>query len=306
MASIQTQNFRLENNLDESMGRRASNSNISVVPQFSPVPSPKDIGRVPVRGFGEVQLEQVIVDPGQPRVEFNDDEIERLAQSIRDKGQLQPIRVRWDASHEKWVIIAGERRFRATQAAGLSSIQCYFHEGEISKSEILEQQLIENLLREDLRPMEEARAYAALMELNDWNGKQVAAALRVSPSRVSRGLGSARFARSHAGANRFGQLSKSVAYELTKLKRCSNGQRLARRFRRVRLSPSGEATSLVNQRRGKRKAPSANSSQTFAGENGIRVVVTYRKQQNYHDLLEALEAIVEEVRLRIDNNVHLT
>ena len=305
MASTKRRISELENNLDESMGRRASSSNISVVPQFSPVPSPKDIGRVPVRGFGEVQLEQVIVDPGQPRVEFNADEIERLAHSIREKGQLQPIRVRWDASHEKWVIIAGERRFRATQVAGLSSIQCYFHEGEISESEILEQQLIENLLREDLKPIEEARAYAALMELNDWNGKQVAAALRLSPSRVSRGLALLDLPAAMQRQIETGQLGKTAAYELSKLKDEEMLERVAADSAESAVT-TRQATSLVNQRRGKRKAPSANSSQTFAGENGIRVVVTYRKQQNYHDLLEALEAVVEEVRLRIDNNVHLT
>jgi ParB family chromosome partitioning protein len=265
-----------------------------VVPQFSPVPSPKDIGRVPVRGFGEVQLEQVIVDPGQPRVEFNDDEIERLAHSIREKGQLQPIRVRWDAQQEKWVIIAGERRFRATQVAGLSSIQCYFHEGEISESEILEQQLIENLLRADLKPIEEARAYAALMDLNDWNGKQVAAALRLSPSRVSRGLALLDLPAAMQRQVEAGQLGDEEVLE-----------RVAADSAESAVT-TRQATSLVNQRRGKRKASSATSSQTFAGENGIRVVVTYRKQQNYHDLLEALEAVVDEVRLRIDNNVHLT
>lgn len=302
MASTKRRISELENNLDESMGRRASNSNISVVPQFSPVPSPKDIGRVPVRGFGEVQLEQVIVDPGQPRVEFNDDEIERLAHSIREKGQLQPIRVRWDASHEKWVIIAGERRFRATQVAGLSSIQCYFHEGEISESEIRMLQLIENLLRADLKPIEEARAYAALMDLNDWNGKQVAAALRLSPSRVSRGLALLDLPAAMQRQIETGQLGKTAAYELSKLK----DEEVLERVASESAVTTRQATSLVNQRRGKRKAPSATSSQKFAGENGIRVVVTYRKQQNYHDLLEALEAVVEEIRLRIDNNVHLT
>ena len=66
----------------------------------------------------------------------------------------------------------------------LAAIECYFHADEMSPSEVLEQQLIENLLREDLKPVEEARAYAALMELNGWTGKQVAERLRVPASRV--------------------------------------------------------------------------------------------------------------------------
>jgi len=70
----------------------------------------------------------------------------------------------------------------------LAAIECYFHADEMSPSEVLEQQLIENLLREDLKPVEEARAYAALMELNGWTGKQVAERLRVPASQVSRAL----------------------------------------------------------------------------------------------------------------------
>src|SRR5690606_17908605 len=124
----------------------------------------------------------------QPRLEFADEAIERLAASIRDKGQLSAIRVRWSDDHQKWIIIAGERRWRATQRAGLPTIDCYFHEEEISRSEVLEQQLIENLLREDLKPVEQAKAFAGLMDLNEWAAKRVAEALRVQPSTVSRAL----------------------------------------------------------------------------------------------------------------------
>ena len=157
-------------------------------------------------------------------------------------------------------------------------------------------------MREDLKPIEEARAYAALMELNDWNGKQVAAALRLSPSRVSRGLALLDLPAAMQRQIETGQLGKTAAYELSKLK----DEDVLERVAAESAVTTRQATSLVNQRRGKRKAPSATSSQTFPGENGVRVVVTYRKQQNYHDLLEALEAVVDEVRLRIDNNVHLT
>ena len=86
------------------------------------------------------------------------------------------------------MIISGERRWRAAQKAGLTEIECCFREAELSSSEILEEQLIENCLREDLQPIEEAQAFAALMRLNSWTGKEVAKALRVHPSRVSRAL----------------------------------------------------------------------------------------------------------------------
>ena len=70
----------------------------------------KDVGRRPLRNFGRVVISQVIPDPQQPRVEFAEEDLEQLALSIREKGQLSPIRVRWSESLEKWIIISGERR----------------------------------------------------------------------------------------------------------------------------------------------------------------------------------------------------
>ena len=66
-----------------------------------------------------------------------------MAQSIREKGQLCPIRVRWSEKKDAWIIIAGERRWQATKRAALPTIECYFHEEDLTHSDILEQQRIE-------------------------------------------------------------------------------------------------------------------------------------------------------------------
>ncbi len=79
---------------------------------LSPVPQQRDIGRSPLRNVGRLDLDQVIPAPDQPRTEFAEEALERLAQSIRDKGQLSPIRVRWSAGAGKWIIVAGQRRRR--------------------------------------------------------------------------------------------------------------------------------------------------------------------------------------------------
>src|SRR5262245_8959881 len=101
-------------NVDESMGLRLVDLN----PKLTPVPSTKDAGRRPLRQFGKVEVNRIIPDPKQPRVEFSDEALDRLAQSIREKGQLSPIRVRWSDDERKWIIICGERRWRAAQRAG--------------------------------------------------------------------------------------------------------------------------------------------------------------------------------------------
>ncbi|MEM7314002.1 MAG: ParB/RepB/Spo0J family partition protein, partial [Planctomycetota bacterium] len=134
-------------------------------------------------------MNRVERDPSQPRIDFDSSSIDSLAASIRDHGQLQPIRVRWSEETQKWRIISGERRWRATIKAGLPSITCFFDNGQADAGNTLHEQLIENLQREDLRPTEEAQAFAALMDLHGWNGKQLAEALHVSTSKVSRSLG---------------------------------------------------------------------------------------------------------------------
>lgn len=172
-------------NLDESMGVRAG---ADPQPSLAPVPDPRDVGRRPLRNVGRVDIGQVVPDRDQPRAEFSEEGLERLAASIRERGQLAPIRVRWSGPLGKWVIIAGERRWRATRQAGLPTIDCVFVEGELSRGELLAQQLIENLLREDLRAVEEAKAFRQLLTLNAWTGKQLADALRVPASKVTRSL----------------------------------------------------------------------------------------------------------------------
>lgn len=137
-----------------------------------------------------INIDHIEADP-QHREQFDQDSLERLSKSILDEGQLQPIRVRFDANRNggRYVIIAGERRFRACQMAGLQTVDCIVAEGELSDATILRQQVIENALREDLLPSEAGKAYAAAMELEGLNGKELAEKLHISPSTVSRTVG---------------------------------------------------------------------------------------------------------------------
>ncbi len=91
-------------------------------------------------GFGSLQIDQVVPDAQQSRAELAPEALRRLADSIREHGQLAPIRVRRSDELGKWVIIAGERRWRAAKLAGLPAIECYFHSDEMFPSEVLEQQ----------------------------------------------------------------------------------------------------------------------------------------------------------------------
>ena len=149
MAQTRDTLAKIDDHVAESMGVRSTWGPV----RLSPTPRPQDIGRRPSAGFGKVAIAQVGPDPQQPRVEFSSDAIERLAASIRDQGQLSPIRVRWSVELGKWLIIAGERRWRAVTKAGLERITSMFIDRDMSESEIRAEQLVENLLGEDLNGM---------------------------------------------------------------------------------------------------------------------------------------------------------
>lgn len=124
----------------------------------------------------EIMLIDIFPNPGQPRREFDQEKLSELADSIKEHGLLQPILVRPEGS--KYYIIAGERRYRATQIAGLDRINCIVR--DCTDQEMTERALIENIQRADLSPVEEGLAYARLIEEYGLTQEQVA-------KRVSKG-----------------------------------------------------------------------------------------------------------------------
>lgn len=301
MASTRNALEEVSLNVDESMGLRRS----ARTAQLSPVSSAKDIGRRPLRTFGAVDIDRIMPDPDQPRTEFDDGEIERLSASIRAHGQLHPIRVRWDEAFDKWIIITGERRWRATKASGLSNIDCFFVESDMTEGEVREQQLVENLFRSDLKPLEEAKAYQSLMDLNDWNGKQVAEALRVTTSRVSRSLALLDLPPAIQQQVDAGTLPKTSAYEISKLDNSEQQANLADRAASGELSHA-KTVSQIKQRRGKATSkPRKGIHQVYFSDNGLKVTVTAATKVNYHEVELALSEALEEVQHRIRNNIKL-
>jgi len=128
-----------------------------------------------------VALASIRPNPFQPRQAFADDRIEELANSIRQKGILQPLLVR--RANGGFELIAGERRFRAAQRAGLAEVPVAIR--DVDDSELLEIALIENIQRENLNPLEEARAYRRLMDEFHLTQEQVATRVAKDRSTVA-------------------------------------------------------------------------------------------------------------------------
>ena len=114
-------------------------------------------------GTREIPIELIARNPDQPRRAFGDAEIDELAASIREKGVLQPVLVRPAPDAEgQFQLVAGERRWRAAQKAGLRSLPALVR--ELDDLQVLEIAIVENVQRTDLNPLEEALGYRALMD----------------------------------------------------------------------------------------------------------------------------------------------
>jgi ParB family chromosome partitioning protein len=114
-------------------------------------------------GVLEIAVARIHANPGQPRKDFPEAELAELAESVRTKGVLQPILVRPDPRQPgDYQIVAGERRWRAAQRAGLTALPALVR--ELDDMQVLEIAIIENVQRQDLNPIDEAEAYGHLMK----------------------------------------------------------------------------------------------------------------------------------------------
>lgn len=139
--------------------------------------SPTTIGRL-------VSIDQLDPNPLQPRVEIGD--LSELISSVKEHGVLEPLLVKPSAIKGRWMIIAGERRWRAATAAGLREVPCI--EKDVDEEVVAEIALIENMQRKDLTPWEEADGLAALCQRFGYTHEDVARKIGKSRSTVTEAL----------------------------------------------------------------------------------------------------------------------
>jgi ParB family chromosome partitioning protein len=119
-----------------------------------------------------VELSKIRPNPDQPRKYFDEESLKELAQSINDYGQLQPIILKFGDEPDTYILVAGERRYRAHQILGKQEIYAVLTDGGLD-----EVGLIENIQREDLHPLELAESLQRLMEKHGWNQERLAEAI---------------------------------------------------------------------------------------------------------------------------------
>jgi ParB family chromosome partitioning protein len=139
--------------------------------------------------YREIEIASITRDPNQPRVHFEQEKLDELTDSIKTYGVLTPIIVRAAKIPGKYIVVAGERRYRAATKAGLKTIPAIVdREPDQTGERTLAIQLVENLQRADLTPLEKAHAIGALKESYSLSIRDVAEKLGISKSMVQRSL----------------------------------------------------------------------------------------------------------------------
>lgn len=201
----------------------------------------------------EVPLSALKPSPQQPRHGFNETSLRELADSIREKGVLQPILVE-PAQDGTYTIVAGERRVRAARLAGLRTIPVVVR--QFSPQEKLEIALIENVQREDLSPIEQALAYRRLMEMASLSQEQVAVKVGKDRSTVANTLRLLRLPEEAQAALATGAISQGHARALLMIVNPSDQELLLRRMVENGISvreAEGAAAALNRGKKGARK-----------------------------------------------------
>lgn len=202
-----------------------------------------------------IELTRIVADPTQPRRTFDPERLDELASSIRAEGILQPIVVRLDSERDRYVIVHGERRFRASRRAGLTEIPAIVR--DVPHDRLLVHQLMENIVRDDLNAVDRAAAIRALRsQLGDPPWDDVAAAVGIKRSRLFQLLGTGKLSPDAQADIREGRLSEKQSRALQSLSSMKQeamralmvnenlpaaaATRLARAFKDVPVMPEGD------------------------------------------------------------------
>lgn len=239
----------------------------------------------------DVNIDNIVANPFQPRKEFDEENLKSLAASIKRNGVLQPILV-VKLCEGRYQLIAGERRFRATKLAGLSTIPAIIRD-EADERDQLEAAVLENIQREDLNPIEEAEAYKKLMnefghtqeELSETLGKSrshIANILRLLtlPDDVKNFLRERKLTFGHAraliGAENASELAKRIAEQSMNVRETENLLKsLKKSSRRVK---SNESDEMKNEDRRIVDPEISNISHQISSMIGLRVNIKLKNK----------------------------
>jgi ParB/RepB/Spo0J family partition protein len=241
----------------------------------------------------EILIADVLVDP-QVRKEFDPSSLQELAASLKESGQQQPILVR--RLGDTFKLIFGERRLRAAQLAGWTKIRAIVTQVDLTESEIVQRQLIENMQRIDLCPLEVAKGMRQLMDLNGLKAGVVATRLGVSAATVTKHLGLLKLPESLQEQVASGAIAMSAAYELSRVDDAGVRSELAGELATGRLTRDGLAGAIKARSKVDKKDTSGLATRVTALLSGGRTVTVLGPSLNLEGFIEALEELLNKAR----------
>jgi ParB family chromosome partitioning protein len=279
MSKAEQLRARFGGNMNESMNHGGTPPGGS--PGTAPAPTPggspgtagSQEGVTRFREASRIAVDRIIADPAQPRSEFDEEDLRRLAESLKSRGQLQPIRVRWSAEHDRYVILTGERRWRAAAMAGITTMECVVENRVLTPDEILQDQLVENILRADLKPIEQARAFQRLMEVKAWSMRQLGQELHLAHGTVVKALSLLDLPEAVQEMVAQGAIKPATAYEIGKAGTTEDQVELATRVVTEGLTRDQVTTAVKERKTGKSTTPATRAKEEIRLADGTQVTV---------------------------------
>jgi ParB family chromosome partitioning protein len=241
---------------------------------------------------GEVPLERIQRNPNQPRKSFDPDELASLSASVRTHGILQPLVVRQVG--ETFELIAGERRLRAAQDAGLTRVPVRIV--DFNDQEVLEAALVENIQRQDLNPIEKAQGFKEHLDRFGLNHEQLAQRLGLARSTITNLVNLLELAQEVQDALRMGQISEAHAKLLKGIKSPEKQISTYKQIVAMGLSVKATEAMIREQRDGGAAKASEGSSSRSGGGGGSSVEKTAHVKSIEDELRQRL-ATGFEIRL---------
>jgi ParB family chromosome partitioning protein len=204
---------------------------------------PKE-GVMPDEEMQNVPLEDIDLFVNQSREEFDEAELRQLADNIKTNTQLQPGVAWLDPGRGRLVLICGERRYRALKIAGLPTMSLKIIRGNLTQGQMLQMNLAENIQRSSLNPIEKAKAFRRLMQLEDLTASEVASRTNVSNSTVSRDLSLLDLPESLQLKVATGELPASVGAQLARIDDDETRRHLADRYAKGLVTRDSIATEV--------------------------------------------------------------
>lgn len=252
---------------------------------------------------GMIDTGTVIAPTDREPRQFDPEKLRLLGEDILNRGQLQPIRVYWSERDGKWVIIAGERRWRAIQLVGMFQVMCVFVAGPMTPEQIIAERLADNLLHETPDPLEIARNCQELMRLTGWTTRQVADHLHVDHSVIVKAMALLRLPEQVQAKVESGEIAPSTAYEVSKVKDEEKQVEIAEQV--VANGMTRNETAEVVRRAAGKPSPARKPSKSASADsckramrtsNGLTITVTSRRKLTDEQVVDACREFIEVIR----------